>query len=160
MIWYAIRSPQKLKLLIPNRPLILVCGLALAVNYFGYMRGLEMTSASNAQIMIQLGPIGLLLAGIFYFGEKPSMTQTFGLLFASIGFALFFWDQILMSLADASRYIHGNLWIALAAGTWTIFAVLQKGLKGKWSPQQFNMVIYVICTIALWPFAHTEQMLS
>ena len=160
MIWYSIRSPHKLKLLIPKRPLILICGLALAVNYFGYMRGLELTSASNAQIMIQMGPIGLMLFGIFYFGEKPSLSQTFGLVCASIGFALFFWDQILLSFQDASRYVHGNLWIALAAGTWTIFAVLQKGLKGSWTPQQFNMVIYTVCTLALWPFANVEQILT
>ena len=151
LIWYAVRSPERLKLLLPKRPLVLLCGLGLAINYFAYMRGLEMTSASNAQIMIQMGPLGLLLFGIFYFKERPTLIQTLGLCVAGVGFALFFWDQILSSVSDAGRYIHGNGWLFIGAASWAMFAVLQKGLKGDWTAQQFNMVIYGICSLALLP---------
>ncbi|MGE0764549.1 MAG: DMT family transporter [Bdellovibrionales bacterium] len=157
LIWYAIRSPARLKLLAPKRPLILVCGLGLAINYFAYMRGLEMTTASNAQIMIQMGPLGLLLFGIFYFKESPTMVQTAGLCMAAVGFGLFFWDQILVTFNDAGRYIYGNGWLMLGAFTWAIFAVLQKSLKGDWTPQQFNMVIYGICSLALLPLCDFSE---
>ncbi len=159
-VWYGVKSPRALALLVPKKILVLVCGLGLAVNYFAYMRGLEMTSASNAQIMIQLGPLFLLLFGIFYFGETPSPIQTLGLAVASAGLGLFFWDQILASLGHASTYILGNLWLLLGAASWAIFAVLQKELKGDWSAQQFNFIIFGICSLALLPFADFKEILS
>ncbi len=155
--YFAITDFKKLKKLRP-RPLILVSGLGLAINYFAYMRGLELTSASNAQIMIQAGPLSLLLIGILYFKERPSRSQLIGLSLALIGFGLFFWDQILLSVADAPKYVRGDLWLMLAAVTWAIFAALQKGLRGDWSPQQFNMVIYAVCSVALFPMAQLEEM--
>lgn len=154
MLFYAIKEPRRLKLLLPTKPLILVAGLGLAINYFAYLRGLEFTSASNAQIMIQMGPLSLLLIGVFYFKERPTRLQTLGLILAGFGFAMFFWDQILLSFKDAERYVLGNFWLFIAAISWAIFAALQKGLKGNWTAQQFNMVIYAICSLALLPLAN------
>lgn len=155
--FYTWKDPKNLKLLWP-KPLVLLSGLGLATNYFAYMRGLELTSASNAQIMIQLGPLLLLLTGILHFKERLTRSQSLGLLCAGIGFALFFWDQIVLAVADAPRYIRGNLWIVLAAITWALFAALQKGVRKDWTPQKFNMVIYWICTLALWPTAHLSEL--
>lgn len=158
-LFYGLKDPRQLKKLFP-KPLVLVAGLCLAVNYFAYMRGLELTTASNAQIMIQMGPLSLLLIGILYFKETPSRSQKIGLFVAVIGFALFFWDQIVLSVADAPKYVRGDLWLLLAALTWAVFAALQKGLRRDWSPQQFNMVIYAICAVALFPTAKIADMNS
>lgn len=155
--FYGFREPRQLKKLLP-KPLILVAGLCLAANYFAYMRGIELTSASNAQIMIQMGPLSLLVIGILYFKESPSRSQLIGLILAVFGFSLFFWDQILLSVADAPKYLRGDLWLVFAAVTWAVFAALQKGLRGNWSPQQFNMVIYGVCALALWPTANMAEM--
>jgi drug/metabolite transporter (DMT)-like permease len=156
-VYYGIRDFRLLKLFW-TRPLILIAGLNLSINYFAYMRGLELTSASNAQIMIQLGPLALLFVGVLYFKEHPAWSQVAGVVVAFAGFSLFFWDQIIQSFAHKSDYIIGNLWILLASVTWAIFASLQKGLKGNWTTQQFNMVIYGICTFALWPTAHLTEL--
>jgi drug/metabolite transporter (DMT)-like permease len=157
--YYGAKDIRNLKLFFA-KPLIAVAGVCLAGNYFSFMRGLELTSASNAQIMIQNGPLILLLAGIFYFKERPSRSQIAGVVVAVTGFALFFWDQILFSVAHASVFIEGDLWLLFAAVSWALFAILQKGLKGNWTAQQFNMVIYGVCTLALWPTAHIEEVAS
>jgi drug/metabolite transporter (DMT)-like permease len=156
-LFYGIKNPRQLKLLW-SKPLILFAGLCLAANYFSYMRGLELTSASNAQIMIQMGPLTLLLVGIVHFKETPSRSQTLGVIASVLGFALFFWDQVINSLVHASVYIEGNIWILFASITWAIFASLQKGLKGNWTAQQFNMVIYGICLVSLWPTATMNEL--
>jgi drug/metabolite transporter (DMT)-like permease len=158
--FYAVYDAKKLKIFWPLKRWVVVAGLGLALNYFAYMRGIELTSASNAQIMIQLGPLLLLLFGVFYFGERPTKAQTIGLAIASLGFLLFFWEQVLISLSDVNRFLAGDLWLLIAAVAWALFAVLQKGLKQSWSPQQFNMVIYLICTLALWPTAHISELTS
>src|SRR5262249_47340545 len=75
IMFYAVKEPARLRVLLRPKLWIFAAGLGLALNYFAYMRGIELTSASNAQIMIQLGPMLLLVFGIFYFGERPSRNQ-------------------------------------------------------------------------------------
>src|SRR6185312_731960 len=52
--FYAIRNPQGLRIL-RRPPLIgLLAGAFIATNYFCFLKGLQLTGAGNAQIMIQL----------------------------------------------------------------------------------------------------------
>lgn len=143
----------------------IAAGAFLAANYFTYMKGLEMTSASNAQIMIQLGPIAFLLIGVFIFEEVLGLIQWSGVAIALIGFGLFNWDQLLVSIAQAqtalagsagSKYLLGNLWLLIGAFTWAIFAAFQKRLiqKHSWKPQHLNLIIYTLSTFLLAPLVN------
>ena len=58
--------------------ILIISGALLAGNYGFYILGLEKTSAGSAQVMIQLAPISLLLAGIFIFREPFSKFQWLG----------------------------------------------------------------------------------
>ncbi len=155
------KSLRQLKKLFWPPPLKLVlAGLFISCNYFGYMHGLELTSASNAQIMIQVGPLSLLLVGVFYFREKLCWQQAAGIALAICGFALFNWDQVLVALEKSDVYIAGNIWIFFAAITWVVFATLQKMqiAKADWTPQETNAVIYFVSMIALTPNAHFNEL--
>ena len=121
----------------------------LAVNYFCYMRGIELTTASNAQVMIQSGIILLTLAGIFYFKETLTLKQVGGLLIALFGFSLFYGSQIEMILQEWNLHGRGNLWVLLGGVTWAVFSVFQKKLSQVRPPQQLNMLTYVIATFLL-----------
>lgn len=157
-IYYLVISPQKLQVLWQPYSGGVLAALGLSLNYFAYMRGLELTSASNAQIMIQIGPLSLLLMGIFYFHERPSRLQLFGFALAILGMMLFSWDQIILTWTQAEKYVHGNIWIIVAAIAWAFFAFLQKRQKRGWSAQQFNLFMYLICTLALSPLANFSEM--
>lgn len=154
-----------------SRWLVLWSGLFLAVNYYAYMKGLEMTSASNAQIMIQMGPIAFLLMGVWFFEEVLVFKQWVGVAIAITGLALFNWDQLrvtaqnLSSVSSADQahmYLIGNAWIFVGAIGWAIFAAFQKQLmqKHKWKAQDLNLVIYGICSIALFPMADVTTLPS
>ncbi|MCB0386153.1 MAG: DMT family transporter, partial [Bdellovibrionales bacterium] len=91
--------------------------------------------------------------GIFYFRERPSPLQGLGFGLAAMGFSLFFWDQILIAVAHQDRFLAGNLWILMAAATWALFATLQKILTRIWTPQQINLLIYILATFVLAPVA-------
>jgi len=160
LVVFQVRSPANLKILLHLPRRTIGAGLCLAANYFGYMKGVELTSAGNAQIMIQLGPLLLVVIGIVYFKEIPSRRQATGILAAVFGFGLFFWDQILQSITEADRYIEGNLWILMGALTWAAYAGLQKGSSAKYSPQQYNLLIYGLCAICLWPLARIADVHS
>jgi drug/metabolite transporter (DMT)-like permease len=128
-----------------------VAGALIACNYYGFMKGIELTSASNAQIMIQVAPMSLAVASIFLFNEVPSVLQAFGLMTALAGFGFFYWDQILVSVSDLERFQTGNLWLMFAAFTWTGFALIQKKLFKVYKPQQFNLLIYLVSAVLLAP---------
>lgn len=165
-----IQEPKSiLRILKRSRWMILFAGLFLAVNYFTYMKGLEMTSASNAQIMIQLGPIAFLVMGVGFFNEVLRFKQWVGVGIALTGFALFNWDQLqvtaqnisnISSAEQAHQYLLGNLWLIVGAIGWAIFAAIQKQLiqKYSWKPQELNLLIYGICTVALFPMAHLASL--
>lgn len=154
IFYYAIKKPAQLNV-IKSPPLLgALAGLLLAANYFGYMKGIEYTSASNTQIMIQMAPLTLSLIGIFYFKERLKPIQLFGVLIAVCGFSFFYWDQILVSVNEQAKYITGNLWVLFAAMTWALFGTFQKILTAKgWSPQQLNLLIYLVASLALFPLA-------
>jgi drug/metabolite transporter (DMT)-like permease len=135
-----------------------LCALLLAVNYYGYMKGVELTSASNAQILIQLAPLSFALSSIYLYREIPTRVQWLGMTVALAGFGFFFWDQILNSMDNLSRFQAGNLWILLAAGTWVVFALMQKSLLKVYAPQQLNMLVYLVSAIALAPTANFRDL--
>lgn len=157
---YALNKPAVLKkVFLPPSKRVIVAGLFLAFNYFGYLKGLEFTSASNAQIMIQMGPLSLILFGVFYFKEPIRLLQWIGIAMALLGFAFFNWDQLLVTLDKGHIYTIGNIWLFFAAITWTAFAVLQKIQLGKgWTPQMINLLIYGVCCIALLPAATISEL--
>jgi drug/metabolite transporter (DMT)-like permease len=136
----------------------LLAGVLIAANYFGFMKGIELTNASNAQIMIQSAPLSFALISIFLYKEIPTRMQAFGLLLALTGFGFFYWDQILQAVDDLERFRLGNMWILMGAATWTAFALLQKKLMKTYKPQQFNILIYLVSAILIFPTADLPEL--
>lgn len=148
---FAWKRPQWLSILVRPPWKGLLAGVLIAGNYYGYMKGIELTTASNAQIMIQLAPMTFAALSIYLFHERPTFLQALGMLTAVAGFGFFYWDQILISWNDMSRFQEGNLWLLFAAATWAVFAVLQKVLLRNYSAQQFNLLIYGLSALLLAP---------
>ena len=160
---FSIFKPKGL--LIFKRPPLLgiVGGLFLGLHYTTFMKGLELTSAINTEIMIQFGPLLLVFIGTFFFKEKLSLIQWLGFLLILSGFSLFYTDQAPYFLDKGSVYMDGNLWILFSAITWVIFSGLQKKLSKDWNPQQINAINYICAATSLVFFADftaITQMLS
>lgn len=136
----------------------IVAGCFLGFNYFGFMKGVELTGAGNAQVMIQVGPLCLALAGVFFFKESFTKQQMLGVILASLGFCFFYYDKI--ELAEALSLTGGNLWLLAAAITWAIYAFIQKLLSDRWHPQTLNLVVYGASALLLCLNANLVQTLS
>ncbi|MFB0701402.1 DMT family transporter [Pseudomonas protegens] len=137
---------------------ISVCGLV--GNYVLYLMGLNLLSPGTAQLVVQMGPILLLIASLFVFKERFSLGQGLGLLVLLIGFGLFFNQRLSELLTSLSDYTAGVLTILAASAVWTFYALGQKQLLSVWNSLQVMMVIYLFCALLLTPCAHPLEALE
>ncbi|PLP86663.1 EamA family transporter [Pseudomonas sp. FFUP_PS_473] len=143
-----------------GRFLLLLCVGGLIGNYVLYLIGLNMLSPGTAQLMIQMGPVLLLISSVVVFKERFSLGQGIGLVILLLGFGLFFNQRLDELLTSLGIYTKGILIILLAAAVWTFYALGQKQLLTVWSSPQVMMVIYLICALILTPWAHPLEALQ
>ena len=143
------------QLLILKRPpvLLIIAALGLGLNYIGFLQGINYTTPSNAQIIIQTGPILLALVGFIIFKEKLNAKQVVGFAIAGIGLILFYQNQLKGFLHDPQAFNKGFLWIEIAALAWVLYAALQKKLVQKHPAQTLNMCLYGLPAILYTPAA-------
>lgn len=140
--------------------LLLFAGLLLACNYGLYIIGLEKTTPEAAQVMIQLAPMLLLVAGIWVFNESFSRLQWLGVVGFVSGLGLFFnhhMDDLFVAFND---YGVGLLMVIVAAMCWTGYAIVQKFLLRQFTSQQTMLVFYVIGALVFLPFSDFSPMLQ
>ena len=133
--------------------MLLVAALMLVGNYVFYLLGVKYTTPANAQLMIQLAPLLMALGGIWVFGERFRASQWLGLAVLVAGMALFFADQLLAA-SRSPGYVLGASLVVVAAIVWAVYALLQKQLLVRLTSTQVLLVIYVIASVALLPFAN------
>lgn len=144
--------------------LLLLAGLMLLGNYVFYLLGVQYTSPGNAQLLIQLAPLLMALGGIWLFREPFRAAQWAGLALLVGGLGLFFGDQlggrVPVSGAHTGGYVLGSLMVVIAAVVWAIYALAQKQLLMRLGSMQVLLVIYVIASVALLPFARPSTLLA
>ncbi len=156
----AKKKQLDLLFLVKAPPLIYLAALALAFNFYGYMNCIELTTASNAQIMIQTGPLMLAIFGVFFFKERPNKTQITGFIMATFGFLFFYQDQLLISWSKQDQYLQGNLWIIGAAITWAFYTVIQKHYSYQFNPQKILFLVFLVSSVVLLPIANFKNLQS
>lgn len=154
---FAIKNPKLFYVLKRPSKGLFLGALALGLNYWGYMKGVEITGPENSQILIQTSPLLFALVGIYYFKERLSLRQMMGFGISSLGFILFYRDLLAQMIQGADLFQLGSLWIGFAALTWVVYATLNKILLKKWQSQQINLLIYGFCALLFLPAANFDQ---
>jgi len=140
--------------------LLSVSTLFLAINYLLFLQGLDQTSPANAQILIQLAPVFLALGGLVVFRERYNRYQWLGLAGTTLGFVLFFQDQLQTLVAAPRAYLQGSGLLVAAAAAWAIYALAQKQLLLKLSAAQIMVVIYGGSALLFGPLASPRNLLT
>lgn len=161
-IWLAsVRRLPSFKTLGPRgKGLVALAVLGLVGNYVLYLIGLRLLSPGTTQLMIQTGPVMLLVSSIFLFKERFSLGQGVGLAVLLLGFALFFNERLIELFTSLGDYTAGVLTVLLAAMVWTFYGLSQKQLLTVWNSLQVMMVIYLFCALLITPWAHPLQALQ
>lgn len=142
-----------------GKGLVALAVFGLVGNYLLYLMGLRILSPGTAQLIIQVGPILLLIGSIFLFKERFSIAQGIGLAVLLVGFVLFFNQRLAELLTSMSEYTTGVLIAFMAAVVWTFYGLSQKQLLTVWNSVQVMMVIYLFCALLITPWAHPMQAL-
>lgn len=157
-LYFLFNDRSKLKILIHPPLILILAALGLALNYFGYTRGVEHTSPSTAQVVVQLGPILLGVVGFVFFKEKINLRQIGGFTVAFIGLIIFYYQQVSTVLeTDVDVFNLGFLWVVIAALSWLLYASLQKILVKKHDAQMLNLVIFGLPALINTPFLEVES---
>lgn len=152
-IYYLLTDKKQLKIFTRPPLILVIAAVALGVNYLGFLQGLNYTSPSNAQIIIQTGPILLALVGVIFFKERLNYRQIIGFAIAGLGLFLFYHNQLQTFIHDTEAFNKGFFWVELAAVTWVLYAALQKKLVQQHPAQVLNMVLYGIPALIYTPIA-------
>ncbi|MCG8295015.1 DMT family transporter [Pseudomonas entomophila] len=154
------RLPSFRHLGLKGKGLVAVAVGGLVGNYVLYLVGLNLLSPGTAQLVVQLGPVLLLVASVFVFKERFSLGQGLGLLVLLAGFGLFFNQRLEELFTSLGTYTTGVLTIILATSIWVFYALSQKQLLTVWNSQQVMMVIYLCCALLLTPWVHPLEALQ
>ncbi|NJO69108.1 MAG: DMT family transporter [Bacteroidetes bacterium] len=157
LIYMLIRYPQEIRILYKPPWMLVVGSIGLAWNFYGYMQGVHITTPINAQIYIQIGPVLFALGGIFIYKEKITWIHLAGFTIVLIGYFMFYFEQMGAGNSNGPQYLHGVLLILSAGTTWAIYAILQKFLVAKYTPNQLNLFIFGFCSILFLPFAKFQS---
>ncbi|WP_315791107.1 DMT family transporter [Fischerella sp. JS2] len=163
--------------------LLAIATIFLALNYIFFVQGLALTSPYIAELLIQLAPLLMGLGGLVIFRERYTLIQWLALGILTIGFILFFHEQLLLSFVASSqntnpshthqlfinnkivfnsyqKYLLGSSLILLASVTWAVYALAQKQLLKSLSSTNIMLIIYGGCTLFFSGFAKPQTILS
>ena len=154
------RLPSIKALSVRNRGLLLVAVLGLAFNYVLYVMALQRLTPGTMQLIIQVAPVLLMFGSMLVFRERFGIGQVIGLLILIPGFALFFNQRLMELMTQLSSYTLGILIALVSALSWALYGLAQKQLLTIWSSVTVMMVIYLACSLLLWPLASPLEILQ
>lgn len=133
--------------------LLFIATLGLLGNYVFYVIGLNMLTPGTAQLMMQFGPIILIIASVFIFKESFNLIQVLSIIILMIGFVLFFNQRLIEVFTSLGTYTLGIIILIIAAVLWASYGLCQKQLLTQWNSMQILLVIYLGSSLLLLPMS-------
>jgi drug/metabolite transporter (DMT)-like permease len=140
--------------------LLAIAIVFLAINYLLFMKGLEQTSPSNGQVLMQLAPVSMGLGALVIFKERFNPRQWVGLAILAVGFTLFFHDKLRTLITAPSQYFIGSGLVILSALAWAVYALAQKQLLQRLSSDNILLIVYGVCAIIFSFSAKPQSLLT
>lgn len=138
----------------------IIAGSCLVLNYFCFIKGIELTSPSFSQVLMQLGPILLGLYGLLIFKEQLNRFQFLGITFMILGLFVFYKEQMTLLTLLGASYTDGILWLLLGAVSWSIYAFFLKLESKKSRENNINIFSFLIGSVVFLPFIEFESLLE
>lgn len=132
---------------------LLLAVLALLLNHILFMQALDWIPAGASQVIIQLGPIGLLVLSVLVLKEPFKPRQWYGTALFVFGLGLYFNAEMTEILGAQSAYAKGVLLMLSASLIWILYGLGQKLLSGRVSAPGLLLLTYALGALVLGPGA-------
>lgn len=141
-----------------RRQLVLLAmgSLALTLNFVLFAASLYYVSPTTTQVLWQLAPFGMMIGGVWVFGERMGAAQKVGLALLVLGLVAFF-NQNFAEILQFGAYAKGIALAVAASLIWVVYGMVQKLLLPQFSSAQILVAIYLACSLWLLPFAEPAQ---
>jgi drug/metabolite transporter (DMT)-like permease len=100
------------------------------------------------------------LGALVVFKERYTRSQWIGLGVLSLGFSLFFHEQLTTLISAKSQYLIGSAIVVLAAVAWAVYALAQKQLLQQLPAETIMLIIYGVAGVLYTPFARPQSLLT
>lgn len=140
--------------------ILLVALIALSINFLLFSSALKYLTPTVAQVIGQLSPIGLMFASVFVLKENIRTTQIIGAVILVTGLLLFFNTNLIEMFTKMTDFTKGIIMSVCASLIWVFYAVAQKVLLRRLGSQQILLLLYVLCTIVILPFATLDEIFN
>lgn len=154
------KLPTREQLRSSSGKLLAIATIFLGGNYFLFMQGLALTTAANAEVLIQLATVLLGFGGLVIFKERYTLWQWLGVSILTTGFLLFFKAQITNLITAQGQYLLGSGLLVLGAVSWVIYALAQKQLLQSLSSFHIMLIIYGGCAVLFTPLAKIQTIFT
>jgi drug/metabolite transporter (DMT)-like permease len=111
--------------------MIALAALGIGANYVMYIRAIQSTTASAANVMVQFEVVSIVILSYFWLHERMTAAKIIGMLVTFSGVLLALWNGESLPALVASENFFGNMLILVAAPLWAIYAIAQKILADR-----------------------------
>ena len=136
-------------------PLLAICGLfGIAINQLFFFKGLKLTSAMNASLIILMAPVLVVIFSAIFLREKATWRKAFGIFIGAGGAAMVLLSNKTMGEGDSGFW--GDIFILLNATAFAIYLVLVKPLMAKYSAFTVIKWVFSFGLLFTLPFGYKE----
>jgi drug/metabolite transporter (DMT)-like permease len=126
-----------------------------AYNYF-FLKGLSLTMASKASIIVAINPVLSVIGAVIIFKEKVNLKQSAGIFLAFIGIVVLITNGNINYIIG-SKVNRGDIFILLAGISWSMFTLFGKKVLSSFSAVESTTYSVVWGTLLLTPFFIREN---
>jgi len=129
--------------------------LGVGINQAAFITGLQMTSATNASIVITITPILAMIISFFILKEPITFKKAGGVILGLIGvLSIILTSEIAASGREAS--IIGDLLCVMSSLSYALFLVLTRGISKRYSSVTIMKWMFLFSALMFLPFGYKD----
>lgn len=131
LFWLLMLINRREKIQVKDFGRLILCGLfGVAINQLCFFHGLNLSSSINSGIIMAVNPIMVLLLSFLLLKDKPSLTNSLGILLGAVGAILLTWRG---ASGSTDSWI-GDIFLFINAMSYAIYLVIAKPLMQRYNP--------------------------
>ncbi|MDR8525239.1 DMT family transporter [Shewanella fidelis] len=135
-----------------------LAGILLIFNYVSFVFSLKYLAPGSAQLNFQTAPFFLAFGGMLFFKERLNAMQLSCFATLALGMLMFFHPYIGLSTSpDSADVWKGVLIVQFSVLSWASYALIQKSMIKRLSPNNILLFIYLFGIFAMAPFSDFTQ---